>query len=317
MLSVLARSLAVRAFWPILAASTTVTACSGDDKAEEEVAALAPKNPDRAPEAMVDRFSADAGMLQVRNADNGLPAAGAPIDFDEAPFITQGLGPNGERVRYYNFDVQPTLPAPIYVLVRGDQPVAGQLNIVDVLPGQRGYNDFWRVTRVTVPEAYEANTVTSLSEIEEAGYAQQETDMLVNCPIVTRGSTARLRLGSQSTALVRGWYQGQVVYYFSFEERALMGAEVPVAPIYVTFNINPDRPGGGPSSGFRTEAGSPQTHNVISALPADDGYSPLWSVSPYDNADFDRVTDLAAIGDVNVLARGAANVNCPVVDVEE
>jgi hypothetical protein len=50
------------------------------------------------------------------------------------------------------------------------------------------------------------------------------------------------------------------------------------------------------------------------AAPGSDGYSPLWSVNPYDNADFDGVVDLSSVMAANVLAEGVASVNCPVVD---
>ena len=46
----------------------------------------------------------------VRNASNGLPEAGRPIDFDHGPFITRGLGPLGQEVLYHNFDIQSTAP---------------------------------------------------------------------------------------------------------------------------------------------------------------------------------------------------------------
>jgi hypothetical protein len=88
---------------------------------------------------------------------------------------------------------------------------------------------------------------------------------------------------------------------------------VPVSPIYVTFNINPDQPGGGPPSGFLTENGSAQTHNVLATLPANAAYSPLWSVNVFDNADFASVNNLATAQASNVLATGVALVNCPVV----
>src|SRR5512146_2329762 len=103
-----------------------------------------PRDPATAAKVAVDRFSSAAGMLFVRTATNGLPAANAPIDMDTGPFITTGLGPTGERIKHYNFDVQPTAPAPIYVLFRQGEssPVSGQLNIVDVIPGQQGYNDY-------------------------------------------------------------------------------------------------------------------------------------------------------------------------------
>jgi hypothetical protein len=276
-----------------------------------------PLQPDNAGDVQIDRFAAGSGMLQVRSADNGLPEPGEPVDFDRPPFITHGLGPNGELVSYYNFDVQPTTPAPIFALFREGEtsPVAGQLNVVDTIPGAPGYNDFWQIQRVRVPASYEANTITSLEEIRAAGYPIEPTQEIVNCPVVPRGSTARQRLNQGDSSLSRGWYRGQVVYYFNFAEHALAGAQVPVADIFVTFNVNPGAEGGGPPSGFKTEAGTEQTHNVLTALPDGAGYSPLWAVDPYDNADFEQVKNLGSIEQASVLARDVAHVNCPVIEV--
>ena len=194
-------------------------------------------DPSTASVVSVDRFSAQAGTLQVRDASNGLPAANAPVDFDQGPFITQGLGPAGEVVKYYNFDVKPAMTAPIYALFEAgaSAPVAGQLNIIDVIPGDAGYNDFWQVMKVTVPAGYVANTVASLAEIQAAGYPIASTDMIVNCPVVPAGSTASLRLDGGATGLSQGWYRGQVVDYFNFVEAQLTAANdaVPVSPILV------------------------------------------------------------------------------------
>lgn len=272
-------------------------------------------DPDTAPVVAVDRF-ATAGTLMVRDATNGLPAANAPIDFDQGPFITTGLGPDGATVRYYNFDVRPTAPAPIYVLFTpgATAPVPGQLNIIDAIPGDAGYNDFWLVTKVTVPADYVANTITSKAEIDAMGLTGTATTTVVNCPVVPAGSTAIHRRGGGSAALMRGWYQDRVVHYFAFEEAPLTAAAgaVPVSPIYVTFNTNP--PDGGPATGFKTEAGGAQTHNVIATLPGNPLYSPLWSVNVYDNADFATVGDLATAQAATQLATGVATVNCPVAE---
>ena len=104
-------------------------------------------DPDTTERESIDRFSMEAGHLFVRDSQNGLPEANVPIDFDKPPFITDGFGPDGELISYYNFDVQSTEPAPIYVLFRDGEsmPVASQLNIVDDIPGDSDYNDFWRV----------------------------------------------------------------------------------------------------------------------------------------------------------------------------
>jgi hypothetical protein len=284
----------------------------------ESMDATAPKDPMAAEKVSVDRFTDQAAMLQRRSAAPVLPEPNQAVDFDRAPFITHGYGPGGEKVTYYNFDIRPTAPAPIYVLFRnGDSsPVVNQLNIIDVIPGEPGYNDFWQVKKVTVPSTYVANTVTSLAEITDAGYTVEDTTMLVNCPVVPDGSTARLRLEG-SAILVSGWYRDKVVKYFSFDEKALTGSAVPAVPIYVMFATNPDQPGGGPASGFRTELSSMQTHNVIAALPANPGYSPLWSVQVLDNAAFGSVNNLATAQSATVLGANAGNVNCPVVAIDQ
>ena len=283
--------------------------------------ALAQADPDTAQKASIDRFSMDAGHLFVRDDSNGLPGPNKPIDFDQGPFITKGFGPRGEHVTYYNFDIQSTEPAPIYVLFKEGEsmPVEGQLNIVNVIPGDTAYNDFWEVQKVTVPVDYIANTVTSYQQIVDSGYSVEETSNLVNCPIVPDSSTAKLRFTNESTDLTRGWYNGKVVYYFNFSEKALMTDQsdmVPVSPIYVSFNINPDQPGGGPPSGFKTETATGRAHNVTATIPSDEGYSPMWLVNVYDNADFDKVHDLISVLSAHILGTGIANVNCPIVSVE-
>ena len=185
--------------------------CKNNDMPNEPM--VQPKNPDMAEKVNVDRFSSNAGTLFVRDAANGLPGANQPINCDQGPFITEGLGPAGEMVKYYNFDVMSTTPAPIFVLFKegADTPVDGQLNIIDVIPGDAGYNDFWHVNKVTVPADYAANTVASLQEISYAGYTITTTNMIVNCPVVPEGSTANLKYGGGSSELIRGWYRDKVV----------------------------------------------------------------------------------------------------------
>lgn len=306
------RSFHVSAVAGLLALFGTVTPMSH---------AAVPKDPKTAAVVSVDRFNEKTGHLQVRTATNGLPAANAPVDFDTGPFITQGLAPDGRAIRYYNFDVQPSTPAPIYVLLREGEskPVSGQLNVVNVIPGDQGYSDFWQVNKVTVPKNYVANTITSLDEIKQAGYRIEVTDNIVNCPVVPDGSKARHRGGQESAELQSGWYKGMVVKYFTFEEKALKaigGNTTPVSPIYVTFNVNPDQPNGGPGTGFRTEKNSKQTHNVAQTIPSDTDYSPLWLVSVYDNADWPKVRNLDTVLQAKILAPGVATVNCPIVFVD-
>ncbi|SIS10101.1 hypothetical protein [Natronorubrum thiooxidans] len=298
---------------------------SGDDSMDDEsmnddsMEESRTMDPEEASRAEIDRFSEEAGTLMVRTEMNDLPDPDEPVDFDQGPFITQGLGPGGEAVEYYNFDVQPAEPAPIYAFFRenGD-PVGDQLNVIDVIPGDGGYNDFWHVHEVTVPDDYEANTVTSGDDLMGSDLEITGTDTIKNCPVVPEGSTATKRAGDEDEGLIEGWYEGEVVSYFLFEEAPLEatdGNKVPVSPIYVSFNTNPDEDGGGPQSGFMTEEMSDQTHNVVASLPGDESYSPLWTVTVYDNADFEDVSDLDTATSATILDTDTATVNCPIVSV--
>jgi len=138
-------------------------------------AALQPMDPAHAPVAAVDRFSDKAGTLLRRSTDKRLPAPNEPIDFDTAPLDTLGLSPTGEPVLYYHLDVQSTTPAPVYVLYREGEnsPVQNQLDIIDTLPGEKGYNDFGQIWKVWVPSDYVANTITDASTLLQAGGARQ------------------------------------------------------------------------------------------------------------------------------------------------
>lgn len=305
----------LRSYLFVILAMTAIAglkSCDDDD-------AVSIHNVNTAEKVSVDRFSATAGHLMIRDASNGLPAANAAIDFDQAPFITKGKGPSGENVEYYNFDVQPVDPAPIYVLFKegSGSPVPDQLNIINVLPGEAGYNDFWLVNKVTVPSNYQANEVASFTEIQARGYTIEATTMIVNCPVAPEGSTATKRLGGGPSGLIKGWYKEQIVLYFTFDEKAIAASagKVPTSPIYVCFNINADEAGGGPASGFRVETGTMQTHNVVATIPASGSYSPLWLVNAYNNAEFDAVSNLSTAQSATSTNLGAT-VNCPVVAIQ-
>lgn len=282
-----------------------------------------PVDPNTARVAEVDGFSDGAGTMFTRAGDLALPAPDEPIDFDQAPFVTLGLGPAGEHIRYYHFDVREQTPAPMYVLVREDthEKLAGQLPIVDVLPGSAGYNDFFRVNQVTVPASYKANAITSLEQIHSLGLTIVANDEIVNRPIVPKGSTATRRLAGQDSAPVRAWYRGTVAYAFAFEDPTPTTTArdgtllVKLSSIFVTFNVNPDQAGGGVCSGVMTEAGTEQSHNVAAALPPDPAYSPLWNVFAYDNVSFDSVHDIASAEAAPLVANiEAPYVNCPIIE---
>jgi hypothetical protein len=270
--------------------------------------------------AKVDRFSAVAGHLFVRNETNDLPASNKPIYFDREPFITKGLDRTGAIVKYYNFDVQPTSPDDIYVFFKegSSTPVRGQINVIPTIPGDAGYNDFWVVNKVTVPNNYIPNSLRSESQILASGYKITKTTKIVNCPVVPFGSVAnKSKISGVRTPLTIGWYKGKFVAYFQFDEAeitATASGMIPTDDIYVMFNIDPSptNPASGPASGFKTVQGTTQTHNVLASLPGDSDYTPLWRVDVISNVNFDLVKNLMTAESLPSSPAGA-NVNCPVV----
>lgn len=223
----------------------------------------------------------------------------------------------GRQTFYYEFgantkataDGQKVIPAPIYVLITGfdadgnPQPVAGQHNIVDVIPDDAGYSDLWQVTFVTVPEDYAANTFTSAEQVLNSGYEMTVPGVLVNCPIVPRDS----KLAEGGAPLVQGWYKGQEVHYFDF------GPNIEdTAPIYAFI------------TGFDAD-NNPQfvegQANVIGVIPGDDGYSAFWNVNlvtvpaDYQPNSITSVDAVLAAG-YDISPAGLL-VNCPVLRTED
>ena len=222
----------------------------------------------------------------------------------------------GRQTFYYDFgtntsataDRQEVVPAPIYVLVTGfgadgnPMPVEGQHNIVDVIPGDEGYSDLWQVTFVTVPEDYQANSITNAQTLLDAGYDQTVPGVYVNCPIVPAGSTL-----AEGGDLTQGWYKGQEVFYFDFEQPSVQTA--PIYAFVTGFNEN-DEP-------IFVEG----QNNVIDVIPGDENYSAFWDVNlvvvPEDYV-ANSITSVAEItaGGYDIMPAGLL-VNCPVVHTDD
>ena len=206
----------------------------------------------------IDRFSKRAAHALV-----GKGVADQPIDMDRPPFVTQGFAPDGSSVRYYNFDVQSPTPAVLH-----------KDNSIDVLPGDPGYSDFFRL---------------------------EGTQQAIDCPVVPRGTTAR----EGNPVVHELTFQGTKVICLQFGEPLTLDehGNVPTSPIYVTF---------GKEGGFVREGDTPQTHNVLFSLPGDADYSPLWAVHMYDPRAFSLVHDESTALRARLVKEGPL-VNCPVV----
>src|SRR2546429_7181052 len=165
-------------------------------------------------------------------------------------------------VSYLDYGPQSNVAVPILAFFQAaspSTPVAGQRNIIDTIPGQPGYNDFWRVYKVLAPNGYVANSIRSLADAVASGYTIEATNIVVNCPVVNPNAT----IAGSSATPVTGWYRNRDVFYFDEGTRSpAAGSVVQDAPIYAFFHSD-----GTPVSGQR---------NVIDVLPGAAGYSDLW-----------------------------------------
>jgi len=277
-------------------------------------------DPDSAPIASVDRFADNFGHLFKRsapifdpaNVKPVVPAPNAPIDLD-ALFTVRALGPTGEPATYYSLDILPRQPSTGYILLRGGAPVPGQLEIIDGLPGDAGFNDFVRITEVTVGADYVANTLTSADEVRDAIAAgdvtAMETQRIANWAVVPAGTTAMRKFRGKTVTGNRAWVRGQVAHFLRFEEDLAIKGDgtVPVAEIIVMFSNNMD-----PSKGFAVDAEG-RTHNAINKIATTPGYSSLWNHSVGNNANFATVVDYATAYTNVMAANVGVDVNCPEV----
>jgi hypothetical protein len=69
------------------------------------------------------------------------------------------------------------------------------------------------------------------------------------------------------------------------------------------------------TAGLVPDSAPSRTDNVPFTLPGDTGYSPLWLVAVYDNADWPSVRNRATALKAKVLTPGVATVNCPIVSL--
>lgn len=107
---------------------------------------------------------------------------------DDANLVTGWY--KGQEVSYFDFGINAPITAPIYAFITGFDDagnplfVAGQSNVIGVVPGDEGYSAFWYVNLVIVPEDYVANTITSFDEVDSTMYEIVQPGLLVNCPVI-------------------------------------------------------------------------------------------------------------------------------------
>ena len=273
-----------------------LAACGGDDDDDTGQAATATEEP------MMDETATEEAMME--------PTATEEMMDDEMVKMLVSGWYRGEEVQYYDFGMHTPLTsgdsvatAPIWVLIHemmdGEDPqfVEGQHNIVDVIPGDDGYSDLWQVMLVEVPDDYEADSIRTAAEINEMAYPVTETEMYVNCPIIPDGT--ELESGEP---LIQGWYQGEPVFYPDF------GLNIAFAIPIWAFITGMDSDG----NPLFVEG----QHNIIDAIPADEGYSAFWRVNLVTVPEDYEPDSIRNAADVTEMAYEVTEtdlvVNCPV-----
>jgi hypothetical protein len=75
--------------------------------------------------------------------------------------------------------------APIWAFTNG---ASGQKNVIDVVPGRKGYTPLWQVSMVTWADGVTPRVLMSAAQIRSAASAGdltiRRTDTVVNCPVI-------------------------------------------------------------------------------------------------------------------------------------
>ena len=256
-------------------------------------------------------------------ADTGNDDAAPPTNDPNEQATAVDLGPaaqfdlvdgwyKGQAVEYYDFAMNtpllgegPEIPlANIYAFITGmdadgnPQFVAGQNNIIDVLPGDDGYSDLWEVQLAIVPDGYQANAIRSKADLEMWDLEMVTPGLLVNCPVVPQGSTLE---GGEP--LVQGWYRGEEVFYPDFGTIS-PALTIPIYAFITGFGDN----------GPLFLAGQ---NNIIDEIPGDADYSDFWEVNLVmvdDSYEPNSITTAAAVQSSGFeMIKPGLVVNCPVV----
>ena len=204
----------------------------------------------------------------------------------------------GKTVRYYNFGPIKLKPgnklAPIWTVTNG---VAGQHNIIDTVPGEKGYTPLWQVTKVTWAAGKTPRLLKSADAVKKAAAAGEvtiaRTSTVVNCPVLGFGQKK-----------VAGFSGGHVIHYYDPRPVKVAPGNT-VLPLYTVTN------------------GVAGQHNVTRDTIAvgQTAYPPLWAISKVTwkpgarrhlLTSYAAIKKAAAAGQVT-LKKTPLVVNCPLI----
>jgi len=219
----------------------------------------------------------------------------------------------------------PTLN-PLHVLVSAadGNPIAGQGNIAQTVPGNATYSDLWALVLHEVPANYTANTIKDYTTLQAMypnqpavlkGMSLNLTGKFVNCPVVPRNSVlsgcpslqdARC-LGKCCGTYTEGWWNGLPLPYFDYG----IAYDVSI-PLFILT-----------SDGTPTGKVQPNTGDVVPFLPTylNPAYTAFWLIELVNvgtTYPHDTVCNISIIESrfAAVTTTPGLIVNCPVISVD-
>jgi hypothetical protein len=204
----------------------------------------------------------------------------------------------GKTVRYYNFGPIKLRAgnklAPIWTVTNG---VAGQHNIIDIVPGEKGYSPLWQVSKVTWKTGATPRLLRSADAVKQASAAGEvtiaPTSTVVNCPVLGFGQKK-----------VAGFSGGHLIHYYDLGSVKVAPGNAVVSLYAVTNGV------GGQNNVTGDTIAIGQT-----------AYPPLWGIVKVTwkpGASKRLLTSFAAIRKAKTagqltLTKTSVVVNCPIV----
>lgn len=215
-------------------------------------------------------------MIDYRMPDISAEASaaldGLSARYAQEASLTQGWF-RDRTVLYYDFGPVPMGAAPARLLwpihgfdTRGN-PVAirGQRPIFTTVAGLGDYSGLWRITYVVTADKVQPNTIRDTAGVTAAVRARRayvrETDVVVNLPIVARGTT----LARDTTTGMLGWFEGRDVQFFDFGQAS-------AAPLPMWRFARGRDASGAPNLLSDQNA-------IVDSIPVSPAYSDVWAIS--------------------------------------
>jgi len=295
-------------------------------------------------DSLVDEEEGDVPLTEIPFDRTGTIALQAGfVDGKAVEFYRMGTFVPDESGWFPSYDKFPGMPVgEMFVWIndagelRLDHP---QRPIIDTLPLQAEYSDFFELVAVT-DDSTSANDIKSRATLLRAGLHLQYSGRIVNCPVVGPKASLAPSKSSSQFPLVKLWYRKKTVHCLLMDGGTHLlgqGKGAPVFKVYGTPTVGEDRE-------YRVAArevyhmvtkafiGADQVtdipvpdNDIFLQPPSSAGYSPLariWDVTvPTDyqlggltsHADLFPVPDFK---DPRIVERSPeAFCNCPIVSV--